>query len=74
MTHIIVFQKTFSSMMSYPAMSLGDRVWVSRKSGTGGGGWVHPKGANSMAVSSCLGCEKTLAEARQAISHALSVN
>jgi len=24
---------------------------MSRKGGTGGGGWVHPKGANSMAVS-----------------------
>ena len=24
---------------------------MSRKDGTGGGGWVHPKGANSMAAS-----------------------
>ena len=24
---------------------------MSRKGGTGGGGWVHPKGANSMAAS-----------------------
>ena len=24
---------------------------MSRKSGTGGGGWVHPKDANSMAMS-----------------------
>ena len=24
---------------------------VNRKGGTGGGGWVHPKGANSMAMS-----------------------
>ena len=38
-------------MMSHPAMSLGDRLCVSRKGGTRGGGWVHPKGANSMAVS-----------------------
>ena len=38
-------------MMSHPAMSLGDRLCVSRKGGTGGGGWVHPKGANSMAAS-----------------------
>ena len=37
--------------MSLPAMSLGLRFCVSRKGGTGGGGWVHPKGANSMAVS-----------------------
>jgi len=41
-------------MMSLLAMSLGLRFCVSRKGGTGGGGgggWVHPKGANSMAVS-----------------------
>ena len=38
-------------MMSLPAMSLGLRLCVSRKGGTGGGGWVHLKGANSMAVS-----------------------
>ena len=37
--------------MSLPAMSLGLRFCVSRKSGTGGDGWVHPKGANSMAAS-----------------------
>ena len=38
-------------MMSHLAMSLGDRFCDSRKGGTGGGGWVHPEGANSMAVS-----------------------
>jgi len=38
-------------MMSLPAMSLGLRFCVSTKGGTGGGGWVHPKGANSMAAS-----------------------
>ena len=38
-------------MMSLPAMSLGLRFCVSRKGGTGGGGWVHPKGAKSMAAS-----------------------
>jgi len=38
-------------MMSLPAMSLGLRFCVSRKGGTGGGGWVHPKSANSMAAS-----------------------
>ena len=43
--------ETFSFMVSHPAMSLGDRLCVSRKGGTGGGGWVHPKGANSMAAS-----------------------
>jgi len=33
------------------SMSLGLRSCVSRKGGTRGGGWVHPKGANSMAAS-----------------------
>ena len=48
-------------MMSHPAMSLGDRLCVSRKGGTGGGGWVHPKGANSMAASG-LSFEQPLLE------------
>jgi len=38
-------------MMSLPAMSLGVRFCLSRKGETGGGGWVHPNGANSMTVS-----------------------
>jgi len=38
-------------MMSLPAMSFGDRFCFSREGGIGGGGWVHPKGANSMAMS-----------------------
>ena len=38
-------------MMSLLAISLGLRFCVSRKDGTRGGGWVHPKGANSMATS-----------------------
>ena len=42
-------RETFSFMMSHPAMSLRDRLCASRKGGAGGGGWVHPKGANSMA-------------------------
>ena len=37
--------------MSLPAMSLGLKFCVSRKGGTGGGGSVHPNGANSMAAS-----------------------
>jgi len=37
--------------MSLPAMTFGDRFCFSRKSGIGGGGWVHLKGANRMAVS-----------------------
>jgi len=38
-------------MMSLPAMSSGLRFCASGKGGTGGGGWVHPKGANSIATS-----------------------
>jgi len=37
-------------MMSLLAMSLGLRLCMSRKGGTGGGGWVHPEGANIMAT------------------------
>jgi len=37
--------------MSLQAMSFGDRFCFSSKGGIGGGGWVHPKGANSMAAS-----------------------
>ena len=38
-------------MMSLPAMTSRDRFCVSRKGETEGGGWVHLKGANSMAAS-----------------------
>ena len=41
-------------MMSLPAMSMGLRFCVSRKGGPGGGGWLHPKGANSMAASGLI--------------------
>ena len=41
-------------MMSLPAMSLGLRFCVNRKGRTGGGGWVHLKGANSMAASELI--------------------
>ena len=34
--------------ISHLAMSLGLMFCVSRKGGVRGGGWVHPKGANSM--------------------------
>ena len=54
-------------MMSHPAMSLGDRFCNSRKGGTGGGGWVHPKGANSVAVSGLHG-RKVLVGTGRAIS------
>ena len=40
-------------------MSFSDRFYVSRKGGTGGGGWVHLLCANSMAVS-WLGCRKAM--------------
>ena len=43
--------KCHETLMSLPAMSLGLRFCVSRKGRTGGGWWVHPKGANSMAAS-----------------------
>ena len=36
---------------SLSAMSLGDWFHISRKGGTGGGGLVHPKGENSLAMS-----------------------
>jgi len=37
--------------MSLTAMTFGDRFCFSKKGGIGGGGWVHPKGADSMAIS-----------------------
>ena len=43
-------------LTSFPATSLRLRLCASRKSGTGGVGWVHPKGADSMVVSG-LGLE-----------------
>ena len=49
----------FISDVTLPAMSFGDRFCVSRKGGIGGGGWVHLKGADSMAMSG-LGLEKLL--------------
>jgi len=46
-----IHHETFSFMMSLLAMSLGLRFCVSRNGGTGGGGWVRPKGANRMTES-----------------------
>ena len=60
-------------MMSHPAMSLGDRLCVSSKGRTGGGGWVHPKGANSMAVSGLCG-RKVLVGSGRAISVVFGIN
>ena len=60
-------------MMSHPAMSLGDRFCESRKGGTGGGGWVQPEGANSMAVSGLRG-RKVLVSTGKAISAVFGIN
>ena len=60
-------------MMSHPAMSLGDRFCDSRKGGTGGGGWVHPEGENSMAVSG-LRSRKVLVGTERAISAVFDIN
>ena len=65
--------ETFSFMISHPAMSLGDRFCDSRKGGTGGGGWVHPEGANSMAVSG-LRDRKVLVGTGRAISAVFGIN
>ena len=67
--------ETFSFMMSHPAMSLGDtcRLCDSRKGGTGGGGWVHPEGVNSMAVSG-LCDRKVLVGTGRAISAVFGIN
>ena len=65
--------ETFSFMMSHPAMSLRDRLCASREGGAGGGGWVHPKGANSMAVSG-LRDRKVLVGTGRAISAVFGIN
>ena len=56
-----VRHEIFSFMMSYLAVSLGDRFCMSRTGWTGGGGWVHLKGANNMGMSG-LGCESLCLE------------
>jgi len=53
-------------MMSLLAMSFGLGFCV-RKGGTRGGGWVHPKGANSMAMSGLI-LRSDLVGTRRAIS------
>ena len=54
-------------------MSLGLRFCMSRKSGTGGGGWALPKGANSMAVSGFHG-RKALVGTGRVISVVFGIN
>ena len=62
-------------MMSHPAMPLGDRFCDSRKGGTGGGGWVHPEGANSMAMSGLRDIDrKVLVGTGRAISAVFGIN
>ena len=46
---------------------------MSRKVGTGGGWWVNPKGANSMAMSG-LPCRKALVGTGRAISVLFGIN
>ena len=67
--------ETFSFIRQHlcPAISLGDRFCDSRKGGTGGGGWVHPEGANSMAVSGLRG-RKVLVGTGRAISITFGIN
>ena len=59
--------------MSLQAMSLGLRFCTSRKGGIGVGGWVHLKGANSMAASG-IDCRKALVGTGWAISLLLCMN
>jgi len=46
----ITHHEPFNSIIYSIAMSLGNCFCMSRKSGTGGGGLVHPKSENSMAM------------------------
>ena len=59
--------------MSLPVMSLGLGFCVSRKGGTGGGEWVHLKGANSMAASGLV-FRSNLVGTGRAISILFSIN
>jgi len=59
--------------MSLPELSLGLRFCVSRKGGTGGGGWVHPKCANSMAASGLV-FRSNLVGTERAISILFGIN
>ena len=60
-------------MMSLLAMSFGDRFCFSRKVRIGRGGWVHLKGANSMAASE-LSCRNDLVGTERAISVLFRIN
>jgi len=54
-------------------MSYGDKFCFSKKGGTGRGGWVHLKGANSMAMSGLV-CRNDLVGTRRAISALFCIN
>jgi len=60
-------------MMSLLAMSLGLRFYVSRKSGDRGRWVVHPKGANSMAMSGLV-LRSDLVSTGRAISVLFGIN
>jgi len=68
-----IVDETFSFMMSLSTMSLGLRFCMSRKGGTGGDGWVHPKGANSMVMSGLIS-RNDLVGIRRAISVLFGIN
>jgi len=68
-----IHHETFRFMLSLLAMSFGDRLCFSRKGRIGGGGWVHPKDANSMAAFG-LGCRNDLVGSGRAVSVLFGVN
>jgi len=63
--------ESFSFSMSLLEMSFGERFYINRKGGTGGGGYLQ--GANSVAVSG-LGYRKTLVGTWWPISVLFGVN
>ena len=79
-TYACVFYCTVSCIYAFNAEftlyftgSLRDRLCASRKGGAGVGGWVHPKGANSMVVSG-LRDRKVLVGTGRAISAVFGIN
>ena len=59
--------------MKYLYIYLSIYLSICKKDGTGGGGWVHLKGTNSMAVSGLCG-RKVLVGTGRAISIVLGIN
>jgi len=60
-------------IMSLPAMALGLKFCMSRKGGTRGGGWVQPKGTNSISMFG-LACRMALVGTGRAISVLFDIN